>query len=224
MLNKNRIEASVEIYYKNIENMIDFKGGTDLIMNEYIERDLVNVRGKAYGMEMLLRKPEGRIRWSAGYTLSKILVKNKTSFEEELINAGNWFPASFDRPHDLILTFNYIHSRRVSLSANYNYTSGRPVTYPVSTYSIGDVVLMHYSDRNKYRLPYYSRLDVSVRISGDLRSKKLANPYWVFSIYNVTGRKNVYSVYFENERGMVRGYYLSVFGRPIPSLSLNFDF
>lgn len=224
MLNKNRIEASAEIYYKNITNMIDFKGGTNLIMNEYVERDLVNVRGRAYGMELTVRKPEGRIRWSAGYTWSRIMVGNMTSFSEELINSGNWFPASFDRPHDLILTFNYIHSRRVSISANYNYGSGRPVTYPVSTYSIGNVVLMRYSDRNKYRLPYYSRLDISVRISGDLRSDKLANPYWVFSIYNVTGRKNVYSAYFKNERGMVRGYYLSVFGRPIPSLSLNFDF
>jgi hypothetical protein len=83
---------------------------------------------------------------------------------------------------------------------------------------------MHYSERNRYRLPYYSRLDLSVRISGDLRLKKLANPHWIFSIYNVTGRKNVYSVFFRNEGGMVKGYYLSVFGRPIPSLSLNFDF
>ena len=224
MLSRNRVEASAEIYYKKINNMIDFKGGTDLVMNEYLERDLVNVRGKAYGMELLVRKPEGRARWSAGYTWSKILLRNLTSFDEELINSGNWFPASFDRPHNLILTLNYIYSRRVSLSANYNYSSGRPVTYPVSTYSIGDVVLMHYSERNRYRLPYYSRLDISVRISGDLRLKKLANPHWIFSIYNVTGRKNVYSVFFRNEGGMVKGYYLSVFGRPIPSLSLNFDF
>lgn len=224
MISKNRVEASAEIYYKKINNMIDFKGGTDLVMNEYLERDLVNVMGKAYGVELLIRKPEGRARWSVGYTWSKILLRNNSGFDEELINSGNWFPASFDRPHDLILTMNYIYSRRVSLSANYNYSSGRPVTYPVSTYSIGDIVLMNYSERNKYRLPYYSRLDLSIRISGDLRLKKLANPYWVFSIYNITGRKNVYSVFFKNEGGIVKGYYLSVFGRPIPSLSLNFDF
>jgi hypothetical protein len=184
MINKNKIEASAEIYFKKIDNMIDFKGGTNLIMNDNVERDLINVHGKAYGLEFLLRKPEGRTRWSISYTYSRALVRSKGSFSEELINSGNWFPANFDRPHDLILTFNYLHSRRVSISANYNFSSGRPVTYPVSSYAIGDIVLTHYSDRNKYRLPYYSRLDLSVRVSGDLRSKKIAHPYWIFSVYN----------------------------------------
>ena len=220
----NKIEASAEIYYKKIDNMIDFKGGTDLIMNEFIERDLINVYGKAYGLELLLKKPEGRTRWSISYTWSRVLIRSKGNFKEELINSGNWFPANFDRPHDLIVTLNYLYSRRVSFSANYNFSSGRPVTYPVSSYMIGDIVLTHYSERNKYRLPDYSRLDVSVRVSGTLKSKKIAHPYWVFSVYNVTGRQNVYSVFFKNVRNTVRGYYLSVFGRPIPSISLNLDF
>lgn len=224
MLNKNKIEASAEIYYKGINNMIDFKGGTDLIMNQYVERDLINVYGKAYGLELLLKKPEGRTRWSISYTFSRVLIRSKGSFDEELINSGNWFPANFDRPHDLIITFNYLYSRRVSFSANYNFSSGRPVTYPVSSYTIGDIVLTHYSERNKYRLPDYSRFDLSVKVSGDLKSKKIAHPYWIFSVYNVTGRENVYSVYFKNVRNTVRGYYLSVFGRPIPSVSFNFDF
>jgi hypothetical protein len=224
MLNKNKIEASAEIYYKKIDNMIDFKGGTDLIMNEYIERDLINVYGKAFGVELMFRKPEGRIRWSVSYTYSRVLIRSKGSFSEELINSGKWFPANFDKPHDLIITFNYLYSRRVSFSANYNFSSGRPVTYPVSSYTIGDIVLTHYSERNKYRLPDYSRLDLSVKVSGDLKSKRIAHPYWIFSIYNVTGRQNVYSVYFKNVRNTVRGYYLSVFGRAIPSISFNFDF
>lgn len=224
MLNKNKIEASAEIYYKNIGNMIDFKGGTDLIMNQYIERDLVNVNGKAYGIEVLVKKPEGRTRWSIGYTFSRVLIRNTESFNEELINSGRWFPASFDRPHDLIITLNYLYSRRVSFSANYNFSSGRPVTYPVSSYKIGDIVLTHYSERNKYRLPDYSRLDIALRVSGDLKTKKLMHPYWIFSVYNLTGRQNVYSVFFKNEGNIVRGYYLSVFGRAIPSISLYFDF
>lgn len=224
MLNKNKIEASAEIYYKKIDNMADFKGGTDLIMNEYIERDLINVYGKAYGLELLFKKPEGRIRWSIGYTYSRVLIRSKGSFNEELINSGKWFPANFDKPHDLILTFNYLFSRRVSFSANYNFSSGRPVTYPVSSYMIGDIVLTHYSDRNKYRIPDYSRFDLSVKISGNLKSKRIAHPHWIFSIYNVTGRQNVYSVFFRREKNIVKGYYLSVFGRPIPSISFNFDF
>jgi CarboxypepD_reg-like domain/TonB-dependent Receptor Plug Domain len=224
MLNRNRIEASAEIYFKKIDNMIDFKGGTDLIMNKSVERDLINVYGKAYGLELMLKKPQGRTRWSISYTFSRILIRNKGSFSEELINSGNWFPANFDKPHDLIITFNYLYSRRVSFSSNYNFSSGRPVTYPISSYSIGDIVLTQYSDRNKYRLPDYSRLDLSVKVSGDLKSKRIAHPYWIFSVYNVTGRNNVYSVYFKNVKNTVRGYYLSVFGRPIPSVSFNFDF
>jgi hypothetical protein len=224
MLNRNKIEASAEFYYKKIDNMIDFKGGTNLIMNESIERDLINLYGKAYGIELLLSKPEGRTRWSISYTYSRIFIRSKGSFNEELINSGNWFPADFDKPHDLIITFNYIHSRRVSIAANYNFSSGRPVTYPVASYKIGDIVLTHYSERNKYRIPDYSRLDLSVKVSGNLKSKKIAHPYWIFSIYNVTGRQNVYSVFFKNVKNTVRGYYLSVFGRPIPSISINFDF
>jgi hypothetical protein len=224
MLNKNKIEASAEIYYKRINNMVDFKGGTELIMNEHIERDLINVYGKAYGLELLIRKPEGRIRWSIGYTYSRVLLRSKGSFDEELINSGNWFPANFDRPHELILTFNYLQSRRMSFSAIYNFSSGRPVTYPVSSYTIGDIVITDYSDRNKYRIPNYSRLDLSITLNGSLLSKKIANPHWIFSIYNVTGRNNVYSAFFKKEKNTVMGYYLSVFDRPIPSLSFNFDF
>lgn len=224
MLNKNKIELSAEIYYKNIDNMVDFKGGTDLIMNEHIERDLINVYGKAYGLELMVNKPEGRNRWSASYTWSTVLIRSKGTFNEELINSGKWFPANFDRPHNLILTYNYLLSRRVSFSANYNFSSGRPVTYPVSSYSIGDIVITDYSDRNKYRIPYYSRFDLSATFSGTLKSKKIANPHWIFSIYNVTGRNNVYSVYFKNVNNTVKGYYVSVFDRPIPSLSFNFDF
>lgn len=224
MMNNNKIEASAEVYYKKINNMIDFKGGTDLIMNKHIEQDLINVEGKAYGIELMLKKPEGRSRWSASYTFSRMLIRSKSSLSDEIINSGNWFPANFDRPHDFVLTYNYIHSRRVSFSANYNFSSGRPVTYPVAVYKIGDIVLTHFSERNKYRLPYYSRLDIAIRISGDLRSGKIANPYWVFSVYNVLGRQNVYSAFFKNINNSVRGYYLTVFGRPIPSLSLNFDF
>ncbi len=224
LLHKNRIEASAEIYYKKIRDMADFKGGTEIIMNEFIEWDLINVEGKAYGIELMLKKTEGRVRYNIGYTYSRVLVRSTSSINEEIINDGKWFPANFDRPHDLILTFNYLFSRRYSFSATYNYSTGRPVTYPVATYTIGDIVIMQYSDRNKYRLPDYSRLDISLKVSGNLKAKKIANPHWIFSVYNVLGRQNVYSVFFRNDKNMVKGYKLSVFGRPIPTVSFNFDF
>jgi hypothetical protein len=224
LLHKNSIEASVEIYYKKIKNMIDFKRGANLIMNDNIEQDLVDVRGKAYGVELMARKTEGRVRWSIGYTYSRTFLQSTGKFSDETINKGSWFPANYDKPNDLVVTFNYLFSRRFSFSSNYTYSTGRPVTYPIASYHIGDLLLTHYSDRNKYRIPDYMRLDISLKFSGNLKSRKIAHPYWLFSVYNVLGRENVYSVYFRNEDDQITGYKLSVFGRAIPSLSFNFDF
>jgi hypothetical protein len=218
------IETSAEIYYKKIKNMVDYKGGTNLIMNENIEKDLVNVRGEAYGVELMVRKAEGRVRWSIAYTYARTFLKSISSFSDEIINSGKWFPANFDKPNDLIATFNYIFSRRISFSANYTWSTGRPITYPIASYNIGDLLLIHYSDRNKYRIPDYSRLDVSIRMSGNLKSRKITHPNWTFSVYNLLGRQNVYSIYFKKEKDIINGYKLSVFGRAIPSLTYSFDF
>jgi hypothetical protein len=224
MLRNNRFEASAEIYYKGIRNMIDFKGGTNLIMDDNIEKDIVNVKGKAYGLELQLKKTEGKIRYSLGYTFSRTFIKSEGHFPEDNINSGTWFPANFDKPHDLAITFYYLLSRRFSFSSDYVYSTGRPITFPVATYVMYENHLVHYSDRNKYRIPYYSRLDLSVKLNGNLRSHKIAHPNWTFSVYNVLGRENVYSIYFKQDGDQIKGYKLSVFGRAIPTVTFNFDF
>jgi hypothetical protein len=224
MLNRRSVEASAEIYYKSINNMVDYKGGTSLIMNENIEQDLVDVIGKAYGLELMIKKQDGRVRWSVGYTFARTFLKSTGKFKDEIINKGKWFPANFDRPNDLVVTFNYLFSRRFSFSTNYTWSTGRPITYPVSSYYMNDIYIIYYSERNKYRIPDYSRLDLSFRFSGNLRSHKLANPNWTFSVFNLLGRQNVYSEYFNNINNQVVGYKLSVFGKAIPSLTLSFDF
>jgi CarboxypepD_reg-like domain/TonB-dependent Receptor Plug Domain len=224
MLFKNSFEASAELYYKEISNMTDFKGGTDLVMDENIEKDIVNVRGKAYGLELVLKKTEGKVRYSIGYTYSRTFIKSLSAFSEEIINSGKWFPSNYDKPNDLVVTFNYLFSRRYSFSANYTWSTGRPITYPIATYRVGNKLMVTYSDRNEYRIPDYSRLDLSLRISGNLKSHRIAHPFWTFSVYNFLGRQNVYSVYFKKEGEQVKGYKLSVFGRAIPSLTFNFDF
>jgi len=224
LLFNNKISASIELYYKTIRNMLDYKGGTNLIMPDNIEKDIVDVKGKAYGLELSLKKEEGRVQWSIGYTYSRTFLKSIGKFSDEIINKGEWFPANFDKPNDLVATFNFLFSRRFSFSTNYVWSTGRPITYPVSTYYMNNMLLIHYSERNKYRIPDYMRLDVSVKISGNLRSHKIANPHWIFSVYNLLGRENVYSVYFKNENSTINGYKLSVFGQAIPSLSFNFDF
>jgi len=224
MLFNNNFEASAELYYKQIKNMVDFKGGTNLVMDENIEKDIVNVRGKAYGVELVLKKTEGKIRYSIGYTYSRTFIQSIGKFSDEIINSGKWFPANFDKPNDLVVTFNYLFSRRLSFSSNYVYSTGRPITYPIATYRVSDKLMVTYSDRNEYRIPDYSRLDLSLRVSGNLKSHRIAHPYWTFSVYNVFGRQNVYSIYFKKEGDIVKGYKLSVFGRAIPSVTFSFDF
>lgn len=224
MLFRNNFEASAEIYYKKIKNMVDFKGGTDLIMDDNVEKDVVNVRGKAYGLELVLKKTEGKFRYSIGYTYSRTFIRSVGNFSDEIINSGKWFPANFDKPNDLVVTFNYLFSRRVSFSSNYTWSTGRPITYPIATYRVSDKLMVTYSDRNEYRIPDYSRLDLSLRVSGNLKSHRIAHPFWTFSIYNVLGRQNVYSIYFKKEGDVVNGYKLSVFGRAIPSVTFSFDF
>ena len=148
MLSRNTFQVSAELYYKQIKNMADFKGGTRLIMNEHVEKDIISVMGKAYGLELLMKKEAGRIQWSAGYTYSRTFLKSTGKFSDEIINRGTWFPANFDKPNDLTFTFNFLFSRRFSMSSSYIWSTGRPITYPVSSYYLGDVLVVQYSDRN----------------------------------------------------------------------------
>ena len=224
ILFNNNFEASAELYYKEIKNMVDFKGGINFIMDENIEKDIVDVKGKAYGLELVLKKTEGKIRYSIGYTYSRTFVRSITNFSEEIINSGKWFPANFDKPNDLVITFSYLFSRRFSFSSNYTWSTGRPITYPIATYNMYGDLYVNYSDRNKYRIPDYSRLDLSFKISGNLKAHRLAHPNWTFSVYNMLGRQNVYSIYFKKVGEVYTGYKLSVFGRAIPSVTFSFDF
>jgi hypothetical protein len=221
---KAGVEISAEVYYKTIKNLVDFKGGTNLIMDKVIEKDLVDAKGKAYGVELMLKKTEGKLQGSVSYTYSRSFLRSIGTFSDEIINSGTWFPANFDKPHDLVVVMNYLFSRRLNFAVNYTYSTGRPITYPVAVYNLDDLLLTYYSDRNKYRLPDYSRLDVSVKYSGNLKSHRLIHPNWIFSVYNLLGKMNVYSVFFRNEQNTINGYKLSVFGQAIPTLTFNFDF
>jgi hypothetical protein len=224
MFRRNSIETSAEVYYKAIGNMVDFKGGTRIAMDKNVEKDIANVKGKAYGIELVMKKTEGKIRYGIGYTYSRTFVRSTGTFSDEIINSGKWFPANFDKPNDLVLTFSYLFSRRISFSSDYTYSTGRPITYPVAVYDFSNKLLVHYSDRNKYRLPDYSRLDISLKVSGNLKSRRIAHPSWTFSVYNLLGRENAYSVYFKQEGQALKGYKLSVFGQAIPSVTFSFDF
>jgi len=221
---KNTIETSVEIYYKKIRNMIEYKAGAEILLNEHIETDLISGDGKAYGIEFLLRKDRGRLNGWLSYTWSRSLIRVDSEFPEEEINSGDYYPAIHDKPHDLSIVLNYRFSRRLSVSNNLNYSSGRPITYPVAKFYFRDVTRLYYSMRNEYRIPDYFRWDLSVNIEGNLKVKKLLHSSWSFSVYNLTGRENAYSVFFKNQHENIKGYKLSIFARPIYTLTYNFKF
>jgi hypothetical protein len=219
-----RIETSLELYYKNIRDMIEYKGGAQLLLNEYIEQDLINARGRAYGIELMIRRTAGKLNGWISYTYSRIEVKADSEFPVERINNGAWFPANHDKPHDLTFAGNFRFSRRFSMSSNLTYSTGRPITYPVARYTVRNMSLMHYTYRNEYRIPDYFRWDLAVNVEGNLKSRKLAHSSWSFSVYNVTGRDNVYSIYFVSQERDVQGYKLSIFTQPVFTVTYNFRF
>lgn len=219
---QNSIETSMEVYYKPIQNLIDYKGGADLIMNPQLETELVNAVGRAYGVELLLRKNTGKLTGWVGYTYSRTLVQIAGEFREEVVNDGRWFPANFDKPHDVTVVMNYKVTRRLSFSGNMTYSTGRPITYPVAQYRYGNSNRVYYSDRNAFRIPDYFRVDLGMNVEGSHRVKKLAHSSWSFSVYNLFGRRNPYSIYFIAEDGEIQGYQLSIFGRPFGTITYQF--
>ena len=221
---KQSIETSIELYYKNIIDIIDYKGGANLILNKAIEQDLINGQGRAYGAEFMVKRSSGKLNGWISYTYSRILIRADSEYPVEQINNGNWFPANHDKPHDLTLVGNYKFSRRFSISSNVTYSTGRPITYPVAKYNIRNMTMLHYTYRNEYRIPDYFRWDFSANIEGNLKSKKLAHSSWSFSVYNVTGRDNVYSIYFVSGEKSVKGYKLSIFTQPVFTVTYNFKF
>lgn len=220
----NVIEASFEIYYKWMNNVLDYKIGSDLILNNQVEQDVLQGSGKAYGAEFLLRKRNGKLNGWLSYTYSRTFLKMDGISPAERINNGSYYPANYDKPHDVSLVANYKFTRRYSISFNFVYSTGRPITYPVGQYQFGGGYKLNYSDRNEFRIPDYVRLDVGINIEGNHKLKALAHGYWNFSIYNLLGRRNPYSVYFTSEQGDIKGYQLSIFGAPIPTITYNFKF
>ena len=220
----NTIEASVEVYYKRIHNYLDYKSGANLVLNPHIETDVLTTRGKAYGAEFLLRKQAGQLNGWISYTWSRTLLQQDDPLAGQLINHGNYYPASFDKPHNINFVGNFRFTHRYSVSTNVVYNTGRPITLPLSVFNLGGSPGLYYSERNQYRIPDYFRWDFSFIIDGNSRVKQATHNFWTVGVYNVTGRKNPYSVYFQQENGKIKGYQLSIFGTPIPFVTYTIKF
>jgi hypothetical protein len=231
-LGKSRTyELSVEGYWKNTQNQIDYIDGADLLINEFLEGDLLSGEGRAYGIETYFQKKAGRLTGWVSYTLAR------TELKVNGINQGNWYPTRFDQTHNLKIAAFYDISKRWSFSANFVYTSGTPTTFPTSRY-ISQGLLIPYNgndSRNNVTLPDYHRLDVSFRLEGkkQKRGKDRKNSdYWVFGVYNLYARQNPFSIYFSQADQRVspgqpissEATQLSIIGTVVPSISYNFKF
>ncbi|KAA8482459.1 TonB-dependent receptor-like protein [Arcticibacter tournemirensis] len=217
----NTIETSVEGYYKKIEDFLDYKSGAVLILNHKIEQDVLPTQGKAYGMEVMIKKLSGKLNGWLSYTYSRTLLKTADSNGTSSINGGAYYPANYDKPHDFTLIGNYRFSHRVSFSLNLTYSTGRPITLPVGKYYYAGGQRLLYSDRNQYRIPDYFRSDISFNVLGNHKKRQFAHNSWTFGVYNLTGKKNVFSAYFASENKIINGYQLSVFGTAIPFINYN---
>lgn len=221
---KRNIEASVEAYYKDMVNSLDYKNGAVLLLNHHIETDVLPAEGKAYGVELLLKKSSGKINGWVSYTYSRSYLRTRGTHSSEIINDNKYYPSNHDKPHAVNFIGNYKFNRRFNFSLNLIYSTGRPITLPVAKYMLENSNRIYYSERNAYRIPDYFRTDISINVEGNHKIKKLAHSSWTFSVYNLTGRRNAYSVFFVSQRNQVRGYKLSVFGQPIPTITYNFKF
>jgi hypothetical protein len=228
---KGLFETSVEVYYKNLQNLMEYKNGAVLVMNKHIESDIINAKGYAYGLELYIRKSAGRLNGWVSYTYSRTMRKTDNNFPEEVINNRKYYPSVYDKPHDLSTVLNYQISRRWRFSSNFVLSSGRPITLPEQKYTFDDRQVVYYSDRNKYRMPTYHRMDVSITLDENLRRKRMWKGSWTFSIYNLYGRKNPYSVFYRKDasiqlldKNQYAIYKLSVIGVPVPSITYNFKF
>jgi hypothetical protein len=231
--NRNSIETSVEIYYKKLNNIVEYKNGAKVLLNNHLETDLTNAEGYSYGMELYVKKNSGKLTGWLSYTYSRSKRRTTSIEASEQINRNQYFSSDFDKPHNLVMVTNYHLSRRWRCGGTFTYITGRPVTLPESQYWYKGFELINYSDRNKYRLPAYHRLDVYVTLEESLWKKKKWKTSWTLSIINLYGRKNAYSVFYQqskpassfNAQFQQYGFYeLYIIGNPLPTLTFNFTF
>ena len=217
---KKEYSLTVETYYKALQNQLDYRDGTELRGNFDVEAALLYGTGRAYGVELLLRKDVGRLSGWVGYTLSR----SERQFAE--INQGSYYPSRQDRTHDLSLVAIYQLNPKWSLSGTFVASTGNAVTFPVGKYQVGDRIVSYYGPRNADRMPGYRRLDLGATYEKPHQEGRRFHSSWSFSIYNALGRENPYSIRFEadpNDPTRTRAVQTALF-RFIPSATYNFSF
>ncbi len=219
-------ELSAETYYKGMDNYLTYRSAAQLVMNEALWQDVVGTQGRAYGVELQIRKLHGKLNGWLSYAYARTQLRQRAEKGMLAINDGAWFAADYDSPHQVKLVSNYKMTRRYSFSLNADYSTGRPFTAPTGIFysEQTDSYMPIYSERNGCRMPYYLRLDGSFNIEPSHHLTSLTHSWLTFGVYNMLGRKNAYSIYYKSTGSKVQGYKLSIFGAPIPYISYNIKF
>ena len=221
-----KYEFSAEVYYKHIGDYLNYRSSAVLLMNPHLETDVISTKGKAYGIELQAKKPIGKLNGWINYTYSRSLLRQDDKRVAMPLNNGDWYPAEYDRPHEVKAVLNFKFTERYSLSSNFNYATGRPTTLPVGKYydSYNQRYMPFYTDRNTYRIPDYMRLDVAFNIEPTHKLTSFLHTSFSMGVYNALARRNAYNIYYVTEGAEIKGYKLSVFGTAIPYVSLNIRF
>lgn len=215
---ENAYEFSAEVYYKALQNQIDYKNGAELRANENVESQLLFGKGRAYGIELFFKKKYGKFNGWVGYTLSK------TERQFDQINNGAWYNATQDRTHELSVVGIYQASKKWTVSATFVYYTGNAVTFPSGKYNINGQTVFYYTERNGYRMPNYHRLDFGATLQGKKTAK--TDRSWTFSLYNAYGRENAFAINFQedpNNAAKTQAVQTTLF-RWVPSVTYNFKF
>tara|TARA_B100001250_G_scaffold35371_1_gene28470 strand:- start:897 stop:3305 length:2409 start_codon:yes stop_codon:yes gene_type:complete len=229
------IELSLEGYYRDIQNTLTYKPGADFFLSEYVEKEVIQGLGKAYGIEFSLKKPVGKFNGFLNYTWARSLLKTNESNFKNRINNNDWYASDFDRPHTFNATLTYESDIYNEFSFNFTAQSGRPYTIANTVFEISNIGVPIYLQRNNSRFPNYQRLDFSWKVSYSRDPKKRFKKDWIFTVYNVLGRKNPFNIYYTQRDGTsndglifgsspLASYTLSVIKTPIISLTYNFRF
>ena len=217
----NVIETSVEVYYKKMQNVIDYKDGAQLFLNENVETELLHGEGTAYGLEMLVKKQQGKFTGWLSYTLARSNRKIPG------INGGKEYPSAYDRTHDISVILSYELNKQWTFSGNWVFSTGNPTSYPAAKYSIQGNSIYYYTSRNSNRIPDYHRLDLSVNHDFKSNERHKFKQSLNISLYNVYARRNAYSITYRQNAdnpNISEAVRLSIIGTVIPSVTYNFNF
>ena len=228
------IELSLESYYRKTENNLTYRPGADFFLSEFLEREISPANGNSYGVELSFKKTLGKFNGVINYSWARSLLKTNEARPEYKINNNDWFISDFDRPHTINASINFENDKYNSISLNFVGQSGRPYTIANGIFERQNVQIPIYLSRNNSRLPTYHRLDFSWKISYSKSPNRKFKGDWIFTIYNLYGRKNPFNIYYTQRNGTVDGdvflgsplgsYELSVLRSPLVSLTYNFKF